>query len=139
LAHRLRAQVFADDGVADHTRVAAQGQPVRAEGLHVDDAGVVEQEAADARGESAVRAIPGEVILAELLQVLLTARQIELQVLLDPQGVADQAGALLLQLLPVQQPEQADDRQHEQADGDARRSPVPGLQFRQARGKGFHE
>jgi len=61
----------------------------------------------------------------ELLELLHLAVEVEAEVLLDPEDVAHQGVARLVGLLPVLHPEEAEEGQHEEADGDARRVPEP--------------
>ena len=52
----------------------------------------------------------------KLLQLFLVACEVEAHVLFEPQHVLDQAGAFLVELVLVQQPEQGDDGSQQQDD-----------------------
>src|SRR6266496_4673972 len=60
-------------------------------------------------------------------ELLLVARAAEAHVLLDPEDVADDPAALLLQLLPVQHPQEPEEREHERRDRDAGGVPLPAV------------
>lgn len=62
---------------------------------------------------------------AELGDLFGVVVEMEAQVLLHPQHVADHRRALFLEVIPVQPPDQRGDGEQEQHEGDPRHGPVP--------------
>ena len=66
-------------------------------------------------------------VRAELRELLEVAGQAEPDVLLEPEDVPDHGAALLVELLPVEHPQQAEQGGDEQRDRRARRVPLPAM------------
>jgi hypothetical protein len=105
-----------------------RARPDRAAGVedhHLVEAGAVLHEVRGAGLQIGGR--DGLHLAAELRELLHVPRQAEADVLLEPEDVADHGAALLVELLAVEQPEQAEQREDEQGDRDARRVPLPAV------------
>ena len=100
---------------------------VRPEKHHLHQSRAIREERLHPEIDLPLVCIVSHEILADLAERLDVVPQAEVNALLDPEHVSDESGAGFVQLVQVQEPEQAQQGEDEEAHARSQRVPVPGV------------